>query len=74
MGVCAGGCVYKGLNRAIATASAAVVALGVHWIASKSGDKFEPFIRSGSVFLLGTCVPNQTDHDRVCTRMKYEYD
>ncbi|PUZ48493.1 hypothetical protein GQ55_7G248800 [Panicum hallii var. hallii] len=47
-----GGCVYKGLNRAIATASAAVVALGVHWIASKSGDKFEPFIRSGSVFLL----------------------
>ncbi|RCV34979.1 hypothetical protein SETIT_7G202000v2 [Setaria italica] len=47
-----GGCVYKGFNRAIATASAAVIALGVHWIASKSGDKFEPFIRSGSVFLL----------------------
>ncbi|OEL35944.1 Aluminum-activated malate transporter 10 [Dichanthelium oligosanthes] len=47
-----GGCVYKGFNRAFATASAAVVALGVHWIASKSGDKFEPFIRSGSVFLL----------------------
>jgi hypothetical protein len=52
--------VYKGLNRAIATASAAVVALGVHWIASKSGDKFEPFIRSGSVFLLGTCCIYQT--------------
>ncbi|CAN6268931.1 unnamed protein product [Urochloa humidicola] len=47
-----GGCVYKGLNRAIATVSAAVIALGVHWIASKSGDKLEPFIRSGSVFLL----------------------
>ncbi|KAJ1272454.1 hypothetical protein BS78_06G202600 [Paspalum vaginatum] len=47
-----GGCVYKGFNRAFATASAGVVALGVHWIASKSGDKFEPFIRSGSVFLL----------------------
>ncbi|CAL5069419.1 unnamed protein product [Urochloa decumbens] len=47
-----GGCVCKGLNRAIATASATVVALGVHWIASKSGDKLEPFIRSGSVFLL----------------------
>lgn len=45
---------YKGLNRAIATCSAAVVALGVHWIASKSGDKLEPVIRSGSVFLLGT--------------------
>ncbi|KAF8651878.1 hypothetical protein HU200_063126 [Digitaria exilis] len=51
-----GGCVYKGLNRAIATASAAVVALGVHWIASKSGDKFEPFIRSGSVFLLAAAA------------------
>ncbi|XP_062186022.1 aluminum-activated malate transporter 10-like [Phragmites australis] len=47
-----GGCVYKGFNRAFATASAGVVALGVHWIASKSGDKFEPFICSGSVFLL----------------------
>ncbi|RLM66484.1 aluminum-activated malate transporter 10-like [Panicum miliaceum] len=46
------GASVAGLNRAIATASAAVVALGVHWIASKSGDKFEPFIRSGSVFLL----------------------
>ncbi|WVZ86757.1 hypothetical protein U9M48_033493 [Paspalum notatum var. saurae] len=47
-----GGCVYKGFNRAFATASAGVVALGVHWIASKSGDEVEPFIRSGSVFLL----------------------
>ncbi|TVU14864.1 hypothetical protein EJB05_38360, partial [Eragrostis curvula] len=47
-----GGCVYKGFNRAAATASAGVLALGVHWIASKSGDTFEPFIRSGSVFVL----------------------
>ena len=50
----AGGCVYKGFNRAFATASAGVIALGVHWIASKSDDKFQPFIRSGSVFVLGT--------------------
>ncbi|KAL6652211.1 hypothetical protein ACP70R_011136 [Stipagrostis hirtigluma subsp. patula] len=47
-----GGCVYKGFNRAAATASAGVLALGVHWIASKCGDNIEPFIRSGSVFLL----------------------
>jgi hypothetical protein len=49
-----GGCVYKGFNRAVATATAGVLALGVHWIASKSGDTFQLFIRSGSVFLLGT--------------------
>ncbi|GJN02033.1 hypothetical protein PR202_ga19346 [Eleusine coracana subsp. coracana] len=51
-----GGCVYKGFNRAAATASAGVLALGVHWIASKSGDTFEPFIRSGSVFLLAAAA------------------
>lgn len=45
---------YKGFNRAAATASAGVLAFGVHWIASKSGDTLEPIIRSGSVFLLGT--------------------
>jgi hypothetical protein len=46
--------VYKGFNRAFATASAGVIALGVHWIASKTDEKFQPFIRSGSVFVLGT--------------------
>uniref|UniRef100_A0A0D9W8B4 Uncharacterized protein n=1 Tax=Leersia perrieri TaxID=77586 RepID=A0A0D9W8B4_9ORYZ len=43
-----GGCVYKGFNRATATVSAGAVALGVHWIASKSGDRLEPVVRSGS--------------------------
>lgn len=51
-----GGCVYKGFNRTAATASAGAIALGVHWIASKSGDKFEPFILSGSVFLLAAAA------------------
>ncbi|KAG8065828.1 hypothetical protein GUJ93_ZPchr0004g38530 [Zizania palustris] len=37
-----GGCVYKGFNRATATVSAGAVALGVHWVASKSSDMFEP--------------------------------
>jgi hypothetical protein len=48
-----GGSVYKGFNRAVATASAGLIALGVNWVASKSGDKLEPFITSGSLFLLG---------------------
>ncbi|KAL5215820.1 hypothetical protein ABZP36_007221 [Zizania latifolia] len=51
-----GGCVYKGFNRATATVSAGAVALGVHWIATKSGDKFEPVVRSGSVFLLAAAA------------------
>uniref|UniRef100_A0A0E0KU23 Uncharacterized protein n=1 Tax=Oryza punctata TaxID=4537 RepID=A0A0E0KU23_ORYPU len=51
-----GGCAYKGFNRATATVSAGAVALGVHWIASKSGDKLEPVVRSGSVFLLAAAA------------------
>nr|CAB3487958.1 unnamed protein product [Digitaria exilis] len=66
-----GGCVYKGLNRAIATASAAVVALGVHWIASKSDDKFEPFIRSGSVFLLAAAATSSRFIPTVKARFDY---
>lgn len=64
---------YKGLNRAIATASAGVIALGVHWIASKSDEKFQPFIRSGSVFVLGTYQQSMSINCEVfgCT---YEYD
>ncbi|XP_044328552.1 aluminum-activated malate transporter 10-like [Triticum aestivum] len=49
-----GGCVYKGFNRAAATVSAGAIALGVHWIAANAGHEFEPFIRSGSVFLLAS--------------------
>uniref|UniRef100_A0ACD5V2K7 Uncharacterized protein n=1 Tax=Avena sativa TaxID=4498 RepID=A0ACD5V2K7_AVESA len=49
-----GGCIYKGFNRAAATVSAGAIALGVHWIAVHAGDELEPFIRSGSVFLLAS--------------------
>jgi len=45
--------VYKCFNRAVATASAGVLALGVHWVAGKTG-QFEPYILTGSLFLLGT--------------------
>ncbi|KAL6899496.1 hypothetical protein ACP4OV_006154 [Aristida adscensionis] len=51
-----GGSVYKSFNRAVATASAGVLALGVHWVASKSGDKLEPIILSASLFLLAAAA------------------
>ncbi|CAM0944713.1 unnamed protein product [Alopecurus aequalis] len=51
-----GGSIYKGFNRAVATASAGLIALGVNWVASKSGDKIEPFITSGSLFLLAAAA------------------
>ncbi|TVU27974.1 hypothetical protein EJB05_19480 [Eragrostis curvula] len=50
-----GGSVYKCFNRAVATASAGVLALGVHWVADKSGE-LEPFILSGSLFLLAAAA------------------
>jgi len=48
-----GGSVYKCFNRVVATASAGVLALGVHWVADRSGE-LEPVIVTGSLFLLGT--------------------
>ncbi|WVZ74240.1 hypothetical protein U9M48_022449 [Paspalum notatum var. saurae] len=50
-----GGSVYKCFNRAVATASAGVLALGVHWVAAKSGE-LEPFISTGSLFLLAAAA------------------
>ncbi|TVU27969.1 hypothetical protein EJB05_19475, partial [Eragrostis curvula] len=51
-----GGTVSKGLNGTTGTMSAALLALGVHWVASKSGSTFEPVVASGSVFLLGAAA------------------
>ncbi|KAJ4811945.1 Aluminum-activated malate transporter-like [Rhynchospora pubera] len=51
-----GGCLYKGFNRATATSTAGAIALGVHWVAHKSGKQFEPVILSGSVFLLASAA------------------
>lgn len=44
---------YKCFNRVVATASAGALALGVHWVADRSGE-LEPVVVSGSLFLLGT--------------------
>ncbi|THU47703.1 hypothetical protein C4D60_Mb09t18430 [Musa balbisiana] len=52
----AGGCLYKGINRAIATLSAGGLAVGIDWVASKSGEKWEPVILSASVFLLASAA------------------
>ncbi|CAL5055065.1 unnamed protein product [Urochloa decumbens] len=50
-----GGSVYKCFNRAVATASAGLLALGVHWVAGKTGE-FEPYILTGSLFLLAAAA------------------
>ncbi|KAK8636691.1 hypothetical protein V6N13_124431 [Hibiscus sabdariffa] len=49
-----GATIYKCLNRMFATFLAGFLALGVHWIASRSGDRFEPFVVGASVFLLAS--------------------
>lgn len=48
-----GGSLYKGLNRAAATLAGGGLAVGVHWIASKSGQAGELVVLNGAVFLLG---------------------
>ncbi|WVZ80208.1 hypothetical protein U9M48_027701 [Paspalum notatum var. saurae] len=51
-----GGCLYKGLNRAMATLTGGALALGVHWIASKSDKELQPLILSGSLFVFGAFI------------------
>uniref|UniRef100_A0A0E0LB79 Uncharacterized protein n=1 Tax=Oryza punctata TaxID=4537 RepID=A0A0E0LB79_ORYPU len=51
-----GGCMYKGLNRAMATVTGGALALGVHWVADKSGDDLEPFILTASLFVLAAAA------------------
>ncbi|KAG6518386.1 hypothetical protein ZIOFF_021861 [Zingiber officinale] len=47
-----GGCLYKVINRGIATLGGGSLALAAHWMAAKSGPKTEPVILGASVFLL----------------------
>ncbi|CAM0944714.1 unnamed protein product [Alopecurus aequalis] len=51
-----GGSMYKGFNRAVGTISGAGLALGVHWVAGKSGKTLEPVVAGGSVFLLAAAA------------------
>ncbi|OEL13872.1 Aluminum-activated malate transporter 10 [Dichanthelium oligosanthes] len=65
-----GGCLYKGLNRAMATVTGGALALGVQWIASKSGKEFEPFILSGSLFVFASAAT----YSRFIPTMKARFD
>lgn len=49
----AGATISKSLNRICGTFLAGFLAIGVHWIASQSGDQLEPLIIGASVFILG---------------------
>ncbi|KAG8391964.1 hypothetical protein BUALT_Bualt01G0242000 [Buddleja alternifolia] len=51
-----GATLCKCVNRAIGTFLAGALGVGVHWIASQSGEKFEPIILQGSVFLLAAAA------------------
>ncbi|KAH7864225.1 hypothetical protein Vadar_027208 [Vaccinium darrowii] len=51
-----GATLYKCINRATATFLAGSLGVGVHWVASQSGEKFEPIILGSSVFLLASAA------------------
>ncbi|KAL9176418.1 hypothetical protein ABFS82_02G177300 [Erythranthe guttata] len=51
-----GATLSKCVNRAIGTFLAGALGVGVHWIASQSGEKFEPIILQCSVFLLAAAA------------------
>lgn len=55
-GFVSGACLYKGLNRAMATVAGGALALGVHWVASQSGKEFQPYVLTGSMFIMGTLL------------------
>ena len=48
----------KCINRISGTFLAGSLGIGVHWVASQSGEKFEPVILGVSVFLLGVYTPS----------------
>ncbi|XVF10339.1 hypothetical protein REPUB_Repub07fG0174300 [Reevesia pubescens] len=51
-----GATIYKCLNRVCGTFLAGFLAVGVHWIARQSGDRFEPVVVGASVFLLASAA------------------
>ncbi|KAI3449288.1 hypothetical protein Pfo_005953 [Paulownia fortunei] len=51
-----GATLCKCLNKATGTFLAGALGIGVHWMASQFGEKFEPIILQGSVFLLSAAA------------------
>ncbi|CAL0299957.1 unnamed protein product [Lupinus luteus] len=57
----AGATISKTVNRISGTSLAGFLAFGVHWVARRAGDEFEPLIVDASLFLLG-CVAQYFSH------------
>ncbi|KAM1376743.1 hypothetical protein PS1_038727 [Malus domestica] len=51
-----GATLCKSINRICGTFLAGFLAIGIHWIANRSGKEFEPFITGISVFLLASAA------------------
>lgn len=51
-----GATLYKCLNRICGTFLAGILAVGIHWVASRSGERLEPLVVGVSVFLLATAA------------------
>ncbi|KAL5726846.1 hypothetical protein ACHQM5_000096 [Ranunculus cassubicifolius] len=51
-----GACLSKSFNRTSGTCLAGFLAVGVHWIASQSGEEIEPIILRSSVFILAAAA------------------
>ncbi|KAE8800887.1 aluminum-activated malate transporter 10-like [Hordeum vulgare] len=65
-----GACLYKGLNRAMATVAGGALALGVHWVASQSGKEFQPYVLTGSMFIMAAVAT----FSRFIPTMKAKFD
>lgn len=52
----AGATIYKSINRICGTTLAGLLAFGVHWVASRAGEQWEPVIVGFSLFLLGIII------------------
>ncbi|MBA0583828.1 aluminum-activated malate transporter 10 [Gossypium raimondii] len=51
-----GATLSKCFNRVLGTFLAGFLAVGVHWVASQSGERVEPFVVGASVFLLASAA------------------
>ncbi|KAL9245429.1 hypothetical protein vseg_019087 [Gypsophila vaccaria] len=49
-----GATICKSINRAVATAIAGSLGVGIHWIASQCGQKYEPIVLGASVFIFAS--------------------
>ncbi|KAK9713589.1 hypothetical protein RND81_06G037700 [Saponaria officinalis] len=49
-----GATICKSINRAVATGVAGSLGVGIHWIASQCGQKYEPIVLGASVFIFAS--------------------